>query len=261
MKAFSQLKLIQGDALEALRGLPRSSHAVCGTSPPYNIGHNNAKAGLPDAEGRKRRWQGQYPGDFDDLLSEDEYVEYHQGVVREIMRVLKPDGLLWYVHRRRPNARGLVNFHPVDWILQPFPVRHEVIWYKANGGTFNLPTGGKKYTPVQYLANRYETIFVVGHPSGGGRVTRDVAKLGDVWEMNKVRVPGHPSPFPVALAARCIAGTACEGPVLDPFLGTGSTALAALAMGRYCTGIELIPETMAIAEQRLEDAGRQSALM
>lgn len=252
--------LIHGDALQELRRFPDRSFACVVTSPPYNIGHNNEKAGQPDSEGFHHRWQGQYPGDFDDLLDPEEYIAYHRAVLGELLRVMQPEGLCWWVHRRRPHPTGQEYPGPVDRILAGFAVRSEIIWHKTGGGTFNLPTGGKKDCPVNYPANRYETIFMLpAAPSG--RMDRDVAKETDVWPLRKERVKGHPATFPVELAARCIAGTSAQGPVLDPFMGTGSTALAALAAGRDCTGIELAEETLEIARRRLDRAGQSPKLI
>ena len=133
--------LIQGDALQELRLLPDLSFACVVTSPPYNVGHNNEKAGPVGGNGRKRRWLGQYPGDFDDLVEPEEYIAYQRAVLGELMRVLTPEGLCWWVHRRRPHPTGQEYPGQVDRILAGFAVRAEIIWHKTGAGTFNLPTG------------------------------------------------------------------------------------------------------------------------
>ena len=264
-------ELIQGDALTELGNLPDSTFAVCVTSPPYNIGHNHEKAGkgygTPGRGSPGRRWQGQYPGGFTDRLSPDDYVEYHRAVVTEILRVLTPDGLLWYVHQERPHPRGRTEPDLVRQVLDGYPVRHKVIWHKP-GGIFNCAWKAPQFTGgLCYPVNDYEEIYLLS-PTGEGAVSTTLSKVWrSVWTIKREVVklkgfPKFPASFPVALAERCIALTLTEGPVLDPFLGTGSTALAAVELGRDWTGIELIPETLAIAQTRLNSQqGKLAKLM
>ena len=240
------VKLILGDALTELLRLPERSFACVVTSPPYNLGHHHERAA-----GKTRRWQGEYPG-FSDNLPVGDYVAYHRAVIEELLRVLKPQGLIWYVHRRRPELQGRRELSLADQVLRGYPVRTEIVWHKPGGGIFSLPHRGDG-GPVCYPAAKYETVFLIAKCSSAS-VERDIAKDGDVWAIPAERVQGHPAPFPVALAARCIAATAEQGPVLDPFIGTGSTALAALEQGRDCTGIELVSETWDIARRRLATA-------
>ena len=243
--------LIHGDALERLQDMTTQSFACAVTSPPYNIGHHHQRAR------NERRWEGAYP-DFSDRMELECYIHYHRQVLTELLRVVQPDGLLWWVHRRRPSARGRAAVDVVDRVLDGFPVRDEIIWHKVGGGVFNLPHRGRR-PDVCYPANQYETVFLLA-PTPEAGVTREVAVLGDVWSIARQRVPGFPATFPVALAAMCIRGTAAQGSVIDPFMGTGSTAIAAQQLGRSVTGIELSEKTLAIAQRRVRLAtARNSA--
>ena len=236
------------DALEHLRRLPDDSVACFVTSPPYNVGHHHARShGL-------RRWQGAYPG-FADTLAPDDYVAYHRDVMDQMLRAVHPDGLIWWVHRRRPHATGRTELSLVDRVLEGFPVRSEIIWHKPNGGVFNLPHRSNGNGPVCYPANKYETIFLLA-PSPSAGVSRDIALLGDVWIIDKERVAGFPAVYPVELARRCIRGTVPEGLIVDPFLGAGSTVLAARDLGRDAVGIELVPDTLRLAIRRIETTAR-----
>ena len=245
--------LILGDALTELRRLPDRAFACIVTSPPYNLGHHHERA-----RGQKRQWQGQYPG-FADKLAAGEYVSFHRAALNEMLRVLRDDGLVWYVHRRRPESAGRTEASLLDQVIDGFPVRSEIIWHKPGGGVFNLPHRGDG-GPVCYPAVKYETVILIAK-SRCASIDRGIAKLGDVWSIPRERVKEHPAAFPVALADRCIAATSAQGPVLDPFIGTGSTALAALEQGRDCTGIELVSETLEIARRRLVTAGRAPRLL
>ena len=75
----------------------------------------------------------------------------------------------------------------------------------------------------------------------------------DVWQINPFPYKGgHFAAFPPKLVETCLlAGCPQDGIVLDPFLGTGTTAAVAKQMGRHCIGIELNPDDCALAEQRI----------
>ena len=74
--------------------------------------------------------------------------------------------------------------------------------------------------------------------------------MGDVWEFTQELKNGHPAPFPVALIDRIISSTNAQI-VLDPFMGSGTTAIAAIANKRQFIGIELSPEYCKMAENRI----------
>ena len=240
-------EIIQGDALAELRELPADSFACIVTSPPYNLADRNKPS--------KSKRQGvrqpghlpiEYAGGFADNLDLGEYVEYHRWTVAECLRVLKPDGLLWYVHRRRPvfDPDGLPSL--VEQVLAGFPVRSEIIWHKGPGMNHCTAGPGKGY---YYPAPAYETIFLMARDKSA-LLTRDIAKYGDVWQLARER-NAHPAPFPIPLAARCIDATLAGGPVLDPFIGSGTTALAARAAGREWLGIDQAEEYVQVARERL----------
>ena len=181
---------------------------------------------------------------FGDDLPVDTYLAYHRAVLTEILRALKPDGLLWYVHRRRPDYKGRRSL--VSQVLQDFPVRSEIIWHKGPGLNHCTAGPGKGY---YFPAPAYESVFLLAKDQSA-LLARDIAKLGDVWKLPKGKawreegLPKHPATFPPELAAQCLAATLAEGPVLDPFAGTGTTGLAGQRAGR---GALLIDRKSSIA--------------
>ena len=125
------VEIIQGDALAVLETLAADSFAAIVTSPPYNLGRTNplskaGKGGVP----RARTTPTAYAG-FEDNLHPNDYIAYHRRTVYECLRTLRPDGLMWYVHRRRPDYRGDTPL--VNEILYGYPVRSEVIWPEGAG--------------------------------------------------------------------------------------------------------------------------------
>lgn len=242
-------RIIQGDALEQLRELPANTFAAIVTSPPYNLADRNKP-------GKSKRGGVLQPGHnpveyvgFSDALDLGEYAHFHRLAMAEMLRVLKPDGLLWYVHRRRPvfDPDGLPSL--AEQVLAGFPVRSELIWVKGPGLNHCTAGAGGGY---YYPAPSYESIFLLARDKSA-LLSRHIAKDGDVWRVARERNP-HPAPFPLALARRCIDATLAAGPVLDPFIGSGTTALAAQAAGRDWLGIEQAEEYVQMARERLNPA-------
>jgi DNA modification methylase len=106
---------------------------------------------------------------------------------------------------------------------------------------------------------------ILGPKLGGPNMLRESAdKITDVWCLpTSTGKNGHGAEFPLALAGRCIALTSREGDlVLDPFVGAGTTAIAAVELGRRCLGYDISEKYIDVAEQRLAAAapGRQPTL-
>lgn len=249
MRAMIDLnRIITGDALDALDALPSSSFAVCVTSPPYNLGWSNpaSKAGKGGVAA-PGRYRGEYAG-FDDRLPDSDYVEYHRAVVAQLLRVLQPDGLLWYVHQRKGQSEPTGCPALVDLVLGGYPVRKEIIWDKGRPGAGFCAAG--RTGGAFYPTPSYETIFLLAKDRSA-LLDRHIAAQGDVWRFPRPRNTGHPAAFPLALVSECLDATLASGPVLDPFLGSGTTALAAMQKGRDWLGIEQAPEYVELAQEQL----------
>ena len=244
MSRLSLNRVVHGDALAELTALPDGVFGAVVTSPPYNHGASNPQ---PAGDRRTRRWRGGYR-EFDDALPTGEYVDYHRRVVAELLRALRPDGLLWYVHRRKSRHDPDGSPALVDAVLAGFPVRAEVIWDKGwPGAGFCAPgpEGGAYYpTPG------FESVFLMARDRSA-LLERGIAAAGDVWHIPRVKDDEHPATFPVELALRCLRATLAGGPVLDPFLGTGTTAQAAVRLGRPFLGIERARAYVDMARLRL----------
>lgn len=80
----------------------------------------------------------------------------------------------------------------------------------------------------------------------------EMSSFGDVWEISHVQKNDHPAPFPFKLASRCIkASCPPNGIVYDPFMGSGTTALAALDLGMNFVGSEISEKYCRYAEERI----------
>ena len=229
--------LHHGDCLEVMAGMQDESVQLVVTSPPYNI-KNSTGNGLKNGNGGKWPNAALQQGyqNHDDCLPHDEYVEWQRACLTEMMRLLRPDGAIFYNHKWRVQ-KGLLQDR-AD-IVDGFPVRQIIIWERSGGINFN---------PGYYLPN-YEVIYLICKPDF--KLAKGQNGAGCIWRIHQETNNPHPAPFPVELAARCIDSVK-RGPVLDPFLGSGTTAIAAEQMGLEWIGIENSIHYVSMAHKRIQ---------
>ena len=232
-------ELWAGDCLELMPRIPDGSIKVVVTSPPYNLRNTTGGGLLRDggAFSKGRKIRNGY-GHHDDAMPHAEYVAWQRACLTEMMRVLRDDGAIFYNHKWR--CQNLLLQDRSD-ILEGFPVRQIIIWRRNGGINFNN----------HYFLPTYEVIYLIAKPRF--RLVSKANAVGDVWEFDQERRNPHPAPFPVALAQRCIASVG-EGTVLDPFMGSGTTAIAAEREGRDWIGIEIDAEYHRLAVERITSA-------
>lgn len=230
--------IVCGDALDTMRDIPDSTFGLILTSPPYNL-LNSSGNGMKD--GRGSRWaaatlrDGGYVA-HDDAMPHDEYVQWQRDCLTEMWRLLTPDGAIFYNHKWRVQNGVLQD--RAD-IVDGFPVRQVIIWQRAGGLNFN----------AGYFLPTYEVIYLIAKPDF--RLAAKANAHGDVWKINQDRGNPHPAPFPLELAERVVASTTSPV-VLDPFSGSGTTAVAALRLGRRYLGVEKNPVYCEMARERLD---------
>lgn len=244
--------LYEGDCLDLLPQIPDNFVKLIVTSPPYNLGKP-----------------------YETRLDMDEYLSQQQKVIEECVRVLNDNGsICWQVGNYVDNSEII----PLDIVLYPifnsfglhlrnrivwhfghglhaskrFSGRYEVIlWFtKSNDYTFNLDAVRvpQKYPKKKHFKGPKKGQFS-GHPLG--------KNPSDVWEIpnvkaNHVEKTPHPCQFPVELVERLVLAMTDEGDwVLDPFIGVGTTAIAALMHHRKVIGAEIMPEYVRIAKERI----------
>ena len=127
-----------------------------------------------------------------------------------------------------------------DDIVSGLPIRQIIIWKRKGGINFN----------PGYFLPTYEVIYMIAKPEF--KLVEKANAHGDIWEFGQESKNRHPAPFPVALIERIISSTSAKI-VLDPFMGSGTTALAAKNLDRNFIGIDLSPNTAIWPSQRLND--------
>ena len=232
----------QGDALPILSQLPDESIGLIVTSPPYNLLNSTGNG----SRGHTGKWPTNklaagYPDHPDDMPRAD-YIAWQRSILTELVRILTPEGAIFYNHR--PRIQAGVQESPRE-IFEGFHLRDEIIWSK--GGGINHHPGAM--TPA------YEVIYqLVKSPTGFQRAPESV-DYTNVWSIPRERDNDHPAPFPVELPRRCIQASTAPV-ILDPFIGSGSTAVAAIIERRQYVGIELNAKYCQAARLRILSAKR-----
>lgn len=224
------------------------------TSPPYNLGKH-----------------------YENKTSIDAYLETQERVIAECVRLLHPQGsLCWQVGNYV--ERGEVV--PLDAMLYPvfrvhgLKLRNRIIWHFGHGlhctkrlsgryETINWWTKSDQYTwnldairvPAKYPGKRYFKGPKVGRLSGNPKGKNP----SDVWDFPNVKHNHpektiHPCQFPVELVERLVlAMTDVGNVVLDPYMGVGSSIIAALMHDRMAYGCDVVPEYVDVARQRVRE--------
>ena len=229
-------RMINGDCLEEMAKLPDGAFKVIVTSPPYNL-KNSTGNGMKDGRGGKWSNAALINGydNHEDTMPHKDYVAWQRKCLKEMFRLLSDDGAIFYNHKWRVQA-GLLQDR--QDIVTGMPVRQIIIWQRSGGINFN---------PGSFLPT-YEVIYLIAKPKF--RLAPKMNALGDVWTISQERNNEHPAPFPVELARTCIESVS-QGPVLDPFMGSGTTAIAAEELGLPWTGIEKSKAYCEMAEARI----------
>ena len=251
-------KIVVGDCVEALSQLPEASIDLIFADPPYNLQLNNELL-RPD----NSRVDG-VDDDWDKFASFEAYDAFTRAWLTECRRALRPEGSLWVIGSYH-------NIFRVGAIMQDlgFWVLNDVIWRKTNP----MPNfRGRRFT------NAHETmIWASTGPKARYTFNYDSMKaLNEDLQMRSdwlfpicsgaerlKEATGrktHPTQKPEALLHRVILAASNAGDVvLDPFLGSGTTAAAAKRLGRNFIGIERDPAYAAAAEARIDAVKRLDA--
>lgn len=231
-------RIICGDIINVIKQIPNESVDLVVTSPPYNI-KNSTGNGLKDGRGGK--WanaalQNGY-SHYEDCMPHNDYVKWQRDCLSEMLRVIKEDGAIFYNHKWRVQG-GLLQDR--SDIVNGFPVRQIIIWKRKGGLNFN----------PGYFLPTYEVIYLITKSSF--KLAPKANAYGDVWEYTQEMNNAHPAAFPIELINRIVSSTTAKL-ILDPFMGSGTTAIAAINNNRQYIGIEISPDYCEMARERINN--------
>jgi len=239
-------KIICGDAVEVMKKIPDGAVDLVITSPPYNI-KNSTGNGLKDGRGGKWANAALQKGyaNYDDCMPHEEYVKWQRESLQEIMRVISDSGAIFYNHKWRVQDGFLQDRQD---IVSGFPVRQIIIWKRKGGLNFN----------PGYFLPTYEVIYVIAKPKF--KLAPKANAHGDVWEFTQEMKNEHPAAFPVNLINRIVSSTNAKI-ILDPFMGSGTTAISAINFKRSYIGIDISPEYCEMAQERIKQHQSQAKIL
>lgn len=228
---------------EDMEELPDNSAHLMVTSPPYNVGK-----------------------EYDADLTLQEYRDFLSGIWKEVYRILVPGGraCLNIANLGRKPYLPLHAFLTEDMLDAGFLMRGEIIWNKASMASPSTAWGSWQSAKNPTLRDIHEYILVFSKGSFSRKpgnkpstITRDefLEYTKSVWTFGaeSAKKIGHPAPYPVELPSRCIKLYTFENDVvLDPFMGSGTTALSALKLGRHFVGYEVDEGYVKLAGSRID---------
>jgi len=243
-------RIILGSSTQ-MKELPDNCVHLMVTSPPYNV-----------------------TKEYDANLTLKEYLLFLEEVFTEVYRVLTYGGraCINVANLGRKPYLPLSDYISNIMLKIGFLMRGEVIWYKAAGAGVSMAWGSWKSAanPVLRDTHEYILIFSKGSFSRKAKDRKNTITNKEfmeftksVWIMNpeSAKKVNHPAPFPLELPYRLIQLYTFEDDiVLDPFIGSGTTAIAALKTGRRYVGYEVDPSYIQNAEKRIEPIARQMNL-
>jgi modification methylase len=239
------LDMIFQKSAEQMVELPDNSVHLMVTSPPYNVGK-----------------------DYDDDLTLEEYLEFLGSVWKEVFRVLVVGGRAC-INVANLGRRPYIPLHAFiteSMLRLGYLMRGEIIWNKAASASPSTAWGSWRAASNPTLRDVHEYVLVFSKGNfkrqnplhRKSTISRDefLEFTKSVWNFaaeSASRV-GHPAPFPVELPYRLAQLYSFEGEVvLDPFMGSGQTALAAIKAGRHYIGYELNPDYVSLANKRIAE--------
>lgn len=234
-KTIEMDKIHVGDCLSYIKSLPDECVDLTVTSPPYNLGSRYANQSDKAIQGKWSRVI-QYD-DYQDNMPENDYVDWQREVIQELWRITKETGAIYYNHKPRIQ-RGEV-WDRFNLIPKNVKKRQVIIWRRPKGHNFNRG----------YFVPSYEWIFLLA--KDGYKLKKGQSGYGDVWELNPAR-NDHDAPFPIDIPLRAISASENCDIVFDPFMGSGTTALAAKALGKSFLGAELTEKWVRYSYERIE---------
>lgn len=242
------------DCVEALSRVPEGMVDLTVTSPPYNIGK-----------------------EYEERLDVAEYIDWCESWIKKIHRVTATDGSFW-LNLGYFSLPGRAKAIPIPYLLWdriPFFLQQEIVWHYGAGVASRKSFSPRNEKFLWFLKNPDSYVFNlddvrdknVRYPNQKKNGKLKCNPLGknptDVWDFPKVTSgrdrasaerTAHPAQFPLALIDRIVRACSNEGGlVIDPFLGSGTTAEAAMRTGRLFLGFELNPHYVAIAEKRIDE--------
>ena len=216
-----------------MKQIPDESIDLIITSPPYNLGkqhHTGNNRFVAYAE-------------HDDNMPEEEYQKWQIDVLNECFRILKPSGSMWYNHKNR--IKNGLQITPYEWLLKTnFIIKQEIIWQN----------GSQNFDKIRFYPMTERVYWLAKSPKVKMFNAINHHDFFTRAEWQPVKTKGeHKRAYPVKMCEDIISCFENAKTVLDPFVGSGTTAIACLNTNRNYIGFELDENYYNIATERIKN--------
>jgi len=250
IKKYNKLPLdeiICGDAIEIMKKIPDNSIDMTFADPPFNLNkkYNN----------------------YRDKKAEEEYIYWCERWLTEMVRITKPEGSIlvhnipkWLIYFSNHLNKIAFFKHWIAWDSMSIPLgktllpaHYGILWYTKSKKGFKFNELRSPHKRCQHCGE-----MIKDYGGKKAQINPHGTLLSDVWSdihriRHKNRRDKHPCQLPEPLLERLILMTTNEGDlVLDPFIGAGTTVLAAKRLGRYFIGIDIDPKYKKIIDSKLK---------
>jgi modification methylase len=233
------MNLFLGDCLQQMSKIESDTIDCIVTSPPYN--KKGLSGNVKPGNQVWKKFNIDYHSYGDDM-TEDDYKTWMIDVLNEMHRILKPTGSIFFNHKpRRHNNKVHL---PTDFIFKSnFNLYQLIIWNRSSSPNIRkdvlLPCTEHIYWLVKKKPNVYKS-----------QLSKEFQS--EVWTINADKNTLHPAPFPQKLVENCILLTTKEKDLcMDPFLGSGTTAIVSKKLDRNFLGIEIDEYYLELAKKNL----------
>lgn len=228
-------KIFCGDCEDVLKQIPDGTVDLIITSPPYNLGNNHHTG--------NHRYQS-----YDDALPESQYQDWQIRVLNECYRVLNQNGSIFYNHKNR--IKEGIQISPYEWIYKtPFIIKQELIW----------ENGSQNFDKIRFYPMTERVYWMA---KSNSTKLYNAINHKDFWKRDEwvpVKTKGtHKRAFPVKMVEDIIQCFPDSKIILDPFIGSGTTAVGAKSLDKDYIGIELNKEYVTIANERVANVKIQT---
>jgi len=209
------------------------------TSPPYNKGYWSSNRNVNNGFKTKSR-RIEYDN-FNDNLKPKEYIKIQKKIIEECLRILKPTGSLFYNHQPIQKLHQEIN----PLYIYDFPVKQTIIWNRKN-----TPKIDKSYffPIIEYI------YWIQKTKTSRVKFNRKKSLFNKcIWDISPDVRNKFPAPFPIEIPLNCIVSCTNKNDIVyDPFIGSGTTALACVLTKRNYIGSEISKKYFEIVNKRIE---------
>lgn len=223
-------KIYNEDCLEGMKRMESGSVDLIITSPPYNLGNNHHT-------GNKRI------NPYEDNMKESEYQDWQKDILNECYRILKEDGSIFYNHKNRISKGRQIS--PYEWLFKTdFTIKQELVWFN----------GSQNFDKIRFYPMTERVYWMTKSPKV--KLFNQI-NHHDLFDKKDWKPEGtnkkFKRAFPVKMAEDFMSCFENAEVVLDPFMGSGTTAIAALNKGRKFIGFELDKDYFNLANERINE--------